>query len=459
MRRILTLLWAVSVLLFCGCVDQQKEPDLQQPFRFYYRINDGQDATGEASMNNRLKEPMDYELREITGHETDYRWVLEQYFLGPESEDLVAPFQKSTKLISVKLIDAQLRLMVSDDISELSGIDLTLACACITRTCMGFDGVESVSISAEGATLAGKTSIVMHADNMLLEDSGADINSVTYLLYFSDTDNRYLIGEEIQVSRELDRLPEYLVCCLISGPSETGLAETMPLGTTLLSLEVSDGVCIVDLSGEFLEFAPRTDLTQRMTLLSLTNTLTQLEEIRSVALYVNGEPLSQYGMMDLSQPLTFEAGAVGPARTSLNELDVDLYLYIGQSQLLSKLPTRVRYAANEVPVEQVLLALLAHQDQNGYSSAIPEGTEVLSVQIDGNVCSVDLSKEILAAEEVQVSRAVRCICATALAAGDCGIVQLTVEGQMPEGDYAHLFGYRTWDESWLAPDSSVAENS
>ena len=147
-------------------------------------------------------------------------------------------------------------------------MDLTLACACITLTCLELPGVESVSISAQGSQLAGQQALTMSREDLLLEDLGASLISADYILYFSDTDNRYLIGQTIQVDREQENLPAYLVERLIGGPDEAGLAETMPLGTRLLGVEVVDGVCSVNLSAEFLENAPRTDLAQRMTILS-----------------------------------------------------------------------------------------------------------------------------------------------------------------------------------------------
>ena len=95
----------------------------------------------------------------------------------------------------------------------------------------------------------------------------------------------------------------------------------MPLGTALLGLEVSDGICAVDLSQEFLEHAPQTALAQRMTILSLTNTLTQLDTIDALVLYAGGQPLSRYGSVDLSQPMTYEGGEqlvrYAPASTNL----------------------------------------------------------------------------------------------------------------------------------------------
>ena len=66
--------------------------------------------------------------------------------------------------------------------------------------------------------------------------------------------------------------------------------------------------------------------------------MTQLDDVDGVVLYAAGEPLTQYGVMDLSQPLTYEEGAVGPVRKGLNEFDVDLYLPVGNSRLLAQLP-------------------------------------------------------------------------------------------------------------------------
>lgn len=91
----------------------------------------------------------------------------------------------------------------------------------------------------------------------------------------------------------------------------------------------------MDLSGEFLTNAPQTALAQRMTILSLTNTLTQLDDVDSVVLYAEGQPLTQYGMMDLSQPgLPMKREQLGLVRKSLNEFDADLVPGGGRQRLV-----------------------------------------------------------------------------------------------------------------------------
>lgn len=441
-RRFGLLLLLVCFLTGWGCASQTTAEQMRSPMKFYYKTMEenyigGQSATG-------------YEVREISGHESDYLWVLTQYFEGPVSSDLTAPFQKATSILSAELSDSQLCLMVSQELGQLSQVDLTVACTCITLTCLEFPEVESVSIRAENGMLSGKSELLFNRDSFLLEDTGASLISATYTLYFSDTENRYLIGEEISVDREQENMPAYLIERLIQGPRESGLAETMPLGTALLGLEVSDGICAVDLSQEFLEHAPQTALAQRMTILSLTNTLTQLDTIDALVLYAGGQPLSRYGSVDLSQPMTYEGGAIGPVRTGLNEFDANLYVVAGDSMLLTCLPARIYQTANEAPVELVLKALFAYSDQNGYHNPIPAGTSLRSVHREDEQYVVDLSSEFLSDGQTDtLLLAVRAVTATVLGLGDSSTVRITVDGATPSEEYGTLFSAQSWDDAWF----------
>lgn len=439
-KRLIALFLLIALCACWGCQEKPAQETMVSPARFYYKPLDGQYGSTQGAT--------DFEYRETAGHEGDYDWIFSLYFAGPQSPELAAPFQKSTELVSAEFSGTQLRLVVSENLADLSGVDLTMACACITLTGLALPGVETVSIRAQGHALDGKREIVMGQDDLLLEDLGASLVSASYTLYFSDTDNRYLIGETIQVDLEQENLPAYLVGRLLSGPSESGLAETMPLGTSLIGLEITDGICHVDLSSEFLEHAPRTALAQRMTILSLTNTLTQLEEINSVVLYADSELLTQYGDMNLSQPLTYEERAIGPVRTALSETDADLHLFIGNGQALFRLPVRVRQTASQATTELVLQALLSYTDQNGYHTAIPAGTTLLSVHQEDGMCTVDLSQEFLSASE-ELTLAVRSVLATALAAGECSLVRITVNGDIPQGAYGTLFGWHQRAEDFL----------
>lgn len=439
-RRIMALFLLVPLILLTGChVEMQNESG--ESVRFYYLVTDARLETGEG--------PADWELFDIQGHETDYEWILANYFAGPSTEGLTAPFPKTTSLISVEVLDGVAYVNASKELAQLTGIDVTIACSCITMTCLQLEGIESVVIRADGWDLNGRHMVSMNADSLILEDGSDNINTQTYMLYFSNTDNRYLIAEELLLDTPREKLPEYLLNRLIAGPGETGLAHTVPSGTKVQKLEVFEGICNVDFSGEFLADAPKTELAQRMTILSITNTLTQLEEIQQLVIYVDGTRLERYGFMDLSLPLSFEAGAIGPARISLNELDADLFLCVGQEgNLLFRLPTRVRQTAEKASVELILDALLECVPQNGYHNPIPSGTRLLSVRTEGDICTVELSEEFLV-DGQPPAMAVRAICATVVNAEDCDAVQIVVApGEQDETPL--VLELLTPDPSWYA---------
>ncbi len=429
-------------LLFTGCVRQAESEQLKSPGRFYYKTLDADYGKSQYAV--------DFELRETAGHETDLPWLLSEYFAGPQSNDLVAPFQRSTSLVSVEHKGAQITVRVSRDLAQLSGVDLYLACCCITLTCLELAGVDTVCIQADGALLDGKDQILLQRENLLLEDIDAERTSAVFALYFSDTENRYLIGEEIKIGKEEQaNLPRYLLQRLMEGPSESGLAETIPLGTRILDLQISDGICNVDFSSEFISNAPRTELAQRMTILSLANTLCQLDNVKSVVLYSEGKLLSRYGKMDLSQPLLFEEGAVGPVRTGLNEFDADIFVTIGDSGLLSRLPVRIRQTANDAKVELVVQALLSFPEKNGYQNPVPVGTSLRSISWTDNRCCVDLTKEFLSMQESsELSLAVRAIAATIWNIVRVDEIQILVEGEVPQGRDSNLFQLKTPEDAW-----------
>ncbi len=443
-RRITAIALILSFLLLWGCGTQSPEKEMGSPIKFYYKVSDDRFGT--------TKQATEFELFDAVGHETDYSWILEAYFNGPSSQELLAPFPKSMRLISAQREDSVLRVNLSEELSRLTGIDLTVACSCITLTCLELEGIETVTITANGRSMDGKYAISMSREDLLLEDFGATDMASTYRLYFSDTENRYLIAEELTIDDGATSVAYDLLQKLIEGPVDAGLAQTVPLETEVLNLEIQDGICNLELSNAFLDNAPKTEPAQRMTVLSITNTLTQLDGINSLVLYVEGARLERYGMLDLGQPLTYDEDAVGPARTNLNELDMDLYLYNGTGDKLSKVPARVRQSADKLVAELTLQKLLEYGNRNGYSSGIPTETELVEMYVEQGVCVVVLSQAVLSEQE-SPEQGFRAVWATVLSAGEYDSVQIQVENYSPTEDELYLFEAKQWDDGWLLGNS------
>ncbi len=131
-------------------------------------------------------------------------------------------------------------------------------------------------------------------------------------LYFPDSNGEWLIAEERRVEKVPDEIrADQLMEELIKGPSEEGLTGSVPGGTALLPLTVEspkivieDKIAHVNFSVELINNHPGGSTGEAMTLGSIVNTLTELNEIDQVQIYVNGEKVETLsGHFSVSEPL------------------------------------------------------------------------------------------------------------------------------------------------------------
>ncbi len=439
MKKAWTLILCLALLL-TACGDRNSTEGMQSPYTYYYRTAqvgyDGEDGVIRG------------EIREIAGHEKDMTWILKDYFKGPHSEDLVSPFPKDLAVLEYQVKEGTVFLTLSEAFSNLSGVELSVAGACIAKTVFGQEDVNSVSILTEGGLLDGKLSLTLSREGLLLADGAGDLMRTEMTLYFGDQSGRYLIGEELVVSlANTDNAQAYLMGKLADGPKDQALRRILPEGTRVLSVNVDDGVCNVNLSREFTDNRPAGALGQHLVLAAIANTLTQTQEVSGVELYIEGSLLTSYGVWPLNAPLAADESAVGPVRTGLNEFDVDLYLPVSGGAGLTAVPTRVRQTANETAEELVLTALLNYKGVNGLVNPFPAGTQLLSLSERDGTWTVDLSRELLSAGDL--TGCVRAVVLTLAKLESGKTVQVTVEGSTPGEDQGGLFRPLGADPAWI----------
>lgn len=439
MKRACALLLCLALLL-AGCGGDEQTEKIRSPYTYYYRTAEVDYTTEDGVIRG--------ETRDISGHEEDPAWILEDYFEGPQREDLVSPFPKDLAVLDYQEKEGTAFLRLSGEFANLSGVELSVAAACIARTLFGREEVSSVSITAEGGLLDGKQSLTLDREGILLVDGAGDLMRTEMTLCFGDQSGRYLIGETITVSLANTENPQdYLMKKLADGPSDQGLRQILPQGTRILSVNVDDGICNVNLSREFMEHKPESALGQRLVLSSIANTLTQNQSVSGVELYIEGSLLTAYGVWPLNAPLVADEGAMGPVRTGLNEFDADLYLPVSGCQDLAAIPARVRQTANETAEELVVAALLDYEGVNGLVNPFPTGTQLRSLTESSGVWTVDLSRELLSAGDL--TGCVRAIVLTLANLEGGKAVRITVEGNSPTGDYGGLFYPHVFEESWI----------
>ncbi|AOT72787.1 GerMN domain-containing protein [Geosporobacter ferrireducens] len=108
-------------------------------------------------------------------------------------------------------------------------------------------------------------------------------------LYFGSPDyKRLVIEKRVIVSEELSE-EKVIMEELIKGPRNKILKVSIPPETKLLSVNTTDGICYVNLSNEFLNtYRWSQQMNEAITIWSIVNSLTELNEIQGVQILVEG---------------------------------------------------------------------------------------------------------------------------------------------------------------------------
>lgn len=153
MKRLICLILSAAALLslLSGCAQQMKEP-----VTFYYL----RDAYAE-----NMELPIVGEQREVTGYRDNLKYLLSFYLMGPIGKKLVSPLPRGTLLYTIDQEGNVLTIEISNTSALLSDAEFSLACACLSLTCMGLTDAQEVTI------VSGSRSLTLSRDSLLLSDT------------------------------------------------------------------------------------------------------------------------------------------------------------------------------------------------------------------------------------------------------------------------------------------------
>lgn len=152
MKRILCLTLVLSIL-FSGCGFFGER--IREPATFHYLCRNYQEELCCVIVS---------EEREAAGHTGDLAYLMALYQMGPSNEDLTSPLPSGTR-ISSDVQNGQIFLELSDAALTLSDPEFSLACACLTLTCLDIMEAESVTVSC------GSRNKTMTRDSLILHDT------------------------------------------------------------------------------------------------------------------------------------------------------------------------------------------------------------------------------------------------------------------------------------------------
>lgn len=228
--------------------------------------------------------------------------LLSALLAGPPADSGLARLIPQGVRLDRWSVDNRIALVeLSREYDALTGIDRTLADYCVALTLCQLPGVDGVRLSA-GGNGEGR---LLRAGDAIFSGAEEEPVEVTAALYFRRAGSRTL-GYELRVFRltEEEAPAKAVLEALISGPEDEGLSALLPPELAVRTVWVDDGVCYADLSAALLAAPPDSAEEQELVISSLVETLCSLDKVEQVRLLVEGEPLTAYGGLDLSGPLS-----------------------------------------------------------------------------------------------------------------------------------------------------------
>ncbi len=144
----------VFCLLLSGC--QFLGDRIKEPVTYYYV---------HASYQENLNNVVLSEEREASGHREDLSYLLALYLMGPVSDQLISPIPPGTRIHVNENTGENVTLSLSDMDNTMTDAQFSLACACLTYTCIDITGAKAITINS------GTRSVTMTMDNLSLLDN------------------------------------------------------------------------------------------------------------------------------------------------------------------------------------------------------------------------------------------------------------------------------------------------
>lgn len=260
-----------------------------------------------------------------------------------------------------------------------------------------------------------------------------------YVLYFRERDLEHAAGSgvlrkeasDLQVTEELEteQLAKALMTELLEGPSDETLKRTIPPETTLRSLHMERTRAIVDLSAAY-GLLSGVELTLADQSIALT--LTQVPEILSVKITVQGEELAYRD----KQIFTGRDVLLVPAGDVVSTVNATLY-FLNEEREVVPVERTLDLFEGDTQVGAVIKAMESIPMEKDLMSVFPDGFRIGAVWVEEDVCYVNLISGLaeLLPQETRID-----VTINALGDALCSLDSVTEVRFLVDGEYSPFYG-------------------
>lgn len=200
--------------------------------------------------------------------------------------------------------DGKLALYFNAAYNQVTGVNEVLMRAALVKTLCQVPEVESIEfyVDNQPLMLTGDKPVGFMRGDDFIDNTGDETNFYQYAdvsLYFANQDATALIEVPVSIKYEGNiALAQLIVEQLIhgtgkiNGAQKLGCKDCIPSGTKINKISVTEGICYLDLSQEFMDHIDGMDA--RLTIYSIVNSLVDLSNIDKVCFTIDGETKEYY---------------------------------------------------------------------------------------------------------------------------------------------------------------------
>lgn len=294
-KRGAALLLCAALLTAGGCTARQDPEAGGEGAEYLIYYSALSDQRGESAVEG--------ERHTLPQHQNQVSALMEALLEGPDSPQLTSPFPEGLRLLDWRLEEGRLHLDLSEHYYSLSGVDLTLADACLTLTFCQLEEVEAVYVTVDGRELPYRAAQQLSAGDILLSGGADEPLALWIELWYLRPDGQTLGVERRQIVKTVDQtLVQAVLSAWAEGP-DGELTGCLPQGSEILGVSLVDGVCTVDLSAAYIQGLPESERAAALMVYALVNTLCGVEGVEAVQLYIDGAPAPAVGGLPLNRAL------------------------------------------------------------------------------------------------------------------------------------------------------------
>jgi len=248
--------------------------------------------------------------------------VLKVLIIGDSNNDLHGTIPLEDMVEGYELLEDGLRIYVTDAFSLMNQVTYLICRSSIVKSVASIEGISYVEFYEDRLPMKddfGKVYGAFYPDDIITVSNTANtLTQVkTVLLYYPDQQGEFLEKVEREIALSSGESIEKRLVEELMLP-EIGYTSPLPEGTTVKNINVTSGICYVDLNEAFRTNHYGGSTGEVMTVYSIVNTLTELPDVSRVQFLIEGEKTDFFkGHLDFSELFEFNIELISQ-QSSLN---------------------------------------------------------------------------------------------------------------------------------------------